>query len=94
MRSAQPIAAKALERWLNSLLSLRSKDLLRIKGIVNVAGRPGPVIIQAVQHLLHPPTSLAQWPDADHDTRIVFITRDIDPAAIEASLDLLRQAQT
>ena len=49
---------------------------------------------QAVQHLLHPPTSLAQWPDGDHDTRIVFITRDIDPAAIEASLDLLRQAQT
>ena len=94
MRTAQPIAAKALERWLNSLLSLRSKDLLRIKGIVHVAGRPGPVIIQAVQHLLHPPTSLAQWPDGDHDTRIVFITRDIDPAAIEASLDLLRQAQT
>ena len=94
MRSAQPIAAKALERWLNSLLSLRSKDLLRIKGIVNVAGRPGPVIIQAVQHLLHPPTSLAHWPDADHDTRMVFITRDIDPAAIEASLDLLRQVQT
>lgn len=92
MRTAQPIPAKALERWLNSLLSLRSKDLLRIKGIVHVAGRPGPVIIQAVQHLLHPPTSLANWPDDDHDTRIVFITRDIAPAAIEASLDLLRQA--
>lgn len=94
MRTSEPIAAKALERWLNSLLSLRSKDLLRIKGIVHVAGRPGPVIIQAVQHLLHPPTSLADWPDEDHDTRIVFITRDIAPAAIEASLDLLRQSKT
>lgn len=91
MRRSQPISARALERWLNSLLSLRSKDLLRIKGIVHVAGRPGPVIIQAVQHLLHPPTSLADWPDADHDTRIVFITRDIAPAAIEASLALLLQ---
>ncbi len=94
MRTAEPITAKALERWLNSLLSLRSKDLLRIKGIVHVAGRPGPVIIQAVQHLLHPSVSLASWPDDDHDTRIVFITRDIAPGAIEASLDLLRQSQS
>lgn len=91
MRIHEPIGATALETWLNSLISLRSRDLLRIKGVVNVAGRPGPVIIQAVQHLVHPATSLAQWPDLDHDTRIVFITRDIPASAIEASLALLRQ---
>jgi G3E family GTPase len=89
MRRTKPIAIKALERWLASLLSLRSQDLLRIKGIVHVEGRPGPLIIQAVQHLVHPVRSLPQWPDSDHDTRLVFITRDIPKAAIEASLDIL-----
>ena len=33
----------------------------------------------------HPPVQLAVWPDADHRSRIVFITRGIDRADLEAS---------
>jgi G3E family GTPase len=82
----EPITYAGLEAWLASLLSLRGKDLLRIKGILNVAGQPGPVVIHAVQHLLHPITRLRRWPDDDRRSRIVFITRNIPSAALRNSL--------
>ena len=59
------------------LATLRGPDLFRVKGLVNVAGHKGPLIVQGVQHLFHPPIELETWPSADHETRIVFITRGI-----------------
>ena len=75
-----------LESWLGSLLSLRGKDLLRIKGILNVVDQPGPVVVHAVQHLLHPISRLRRWPSEDHRSKIVFITRNIPPEALRNSL--------
>jgi len=51
--------------------------LLRVKGILNVKGCRGPVVVQYVQHLAHPPVELQSWPDANRASRIVFITRDV-----------------
>ena len=56
--------------------------MLRVKGIVNVAGEAGPVILQAAQHVIHPPVTLAGWRDDDLGTRIVFITRNITREAV------------
>jgi G3E family GTPase len=75
-----------LESWLGSLLSLRGKDLLRIKGILNVVDQPGPIVVHAVQHLLHPISRLRRWPSEDHRSKIVFITRNIPPEALRNSL--------
>jgi G3E family GTPase len=50
---------------------------LRVKGILNVAGCQGPVIVQYVQHLAHPPAELQSWPDQNRNSRIVFIARKI-----------------
>ncbi len=76
-----------LESWLASLLSLRGEDLLRMKGILNVIGQPGPVVVHAVQHLLHPIARLHRWPSQDHRSKIVFITRNIPSEALRASLN-------
>jgi G3E family GTPase len=57
--------------------------MLRVKGIVNVEGKP--VVVQGVQHIFHPPTLLPAWPDADRRSRLVFITRDIGRVAIADS---------
>ncbi len=81
----RPVSWQALSAWLASIASLRGADFLRLKGIVNVAGRTGPVVIHGVQHVFHPPRELARWPDADRRTRIVFITRNIPKALLEAS---------
>ena len=81
----EPLPWSRFARWLESVASLRGPDLLRVKGIVHVQGRSRPVVIHAVQHVLHPPRELQDWPDADRRSRIVFITRGIAEAALEKS---------
>jgi G3E family GTPase len=84
LRFERPFTWDTLNAALQTLTALRGPDLLRVKGIVNVAGEPGPVILQAAQHVIHPPVTLDAWRDADRSTRIVFITRNIARESVEA----------
>ena len=59
-----------------------------MKALLNVDGDP--VVVRAVQPLIHEPLELARWPDADHRLRLVYITHHMSRAAIENTLDLLR----
>lgn len=82
----EPLRLDALEQWLDTIMMLKGPDLLRIKGIVNVAEMDKPVVIHGVQHVFHPPAVLDAWPSEDRRTRIVFITRDVERATIEDTL--------
>ena len=64
------------------LTALRGPDLLRVKGLINVAGESRPLVVQGVQHLFHPPVALAGWPGSDSASRLVFITRGISREAV------------
>jgi G3E family GTPase len=68
-----PVFAQVMD----TLMSMRGTDLLRVKGFLNVEGCAGPVVVQFVQHLAHPPVELADWPDNNRSSRVVFITRGI-----------------
>ena len=59
-------------------VALRGADLLHVKGLLNVAGCRGPVVVQFMQHLALPPVELQAWPDDDRASRIEFVTRNID----------------
>jgi G3E family GTPase len=83
LRYEKPFTWAAFSQSLEVLTTLRGPDLLRVKGLVNVEGRQGPLVIQGVQHLFHPPIELAGWPSEDKTTRIVFITRGIDRQMVE-----------
>jgi G3E family GTPase len=88
--STTPIPMAALDMFLTLLPSAHGAKLLRMKGIVNVAEHPGrPVVIHGVQHVVHPPVMLERWPDADHRTRLVFITRDLDESFVRRMWDAL-----
>jgi G3E family GTPase len=81
----QPIRAVALTLLLEALAEHCGGDLLRLKGIVNVAESPDrPAVIHGVQHVFHPPAWLDRWPSDDRRTRIVFIGRGLSRAWIEA----------
>ena len=81
----QPLSWNALSSWLGRLRRGAGDDLLRVKGILNLIGENAPVAIHGVHHIFHPPVLLDAWPDSDHRSRIVFITRGIDPGELEAS---------
>ncbi len=78
----KPIEWLGFARAMETLIALRGADLLRVKGILDVAGCRGPVVVQYVQHLAHPPVELETWPDRNHNSRIVFITRNIPQQSI------------
>ncbi|KRQ94081.1 ATP-binding protein [Bradyrhizobium jicamae] len=73
----EPLDWMAVSQWLAYLRSARGEDLLRVKGILNLRGEQSPIVIHGVHHVFHPPVALAEWPDADRRSRIVFITRGI-----------------
>ena len=82
----EPLRLDALEQWFDTIMMLKGPDLLRIKGIVNVADMDKPVVVHGVQHVFHPPAVLDEWPSEDLRTRIVFITRDVERKVIEDTL--------
>jgi G3E family GTPase len=72
------IPAGTLEMFLELLRATYGDRLLRLKGIVKLAEMPEtPVVVHGVQHVFHPTARLERWPDDDHRTRLVFITRDL-----------------
>jgi G3E family GTPase len=90
LSETEPLAWQPFERAMETLIALRGSDLLRVKGFLNVAGCSGPVLVQIVQHLAHPPLELASWPDQDHASRLVFITRNISQDQVWALLRAVR----
>lgn len=84
LRHNRPIQWPALETWLDSVLSLRGDRVLRLKGLVRVAGYDQPVALQGVHHVVHPPVFLEH--DAAPDgSQLVLITRGLSATGLRAS---------
>lgn len=82
------VTRPGLVLWLNLLAGFRGAGLLRVKGIVNVEGRP--VAIHAVQRVISEPVELDDWPDAERRTRLVVIARGMQEADIRATFEAFR----
>ena len=68
------------------LLHTHGENILRVKGLLNVQGVDTPVVINGVQHIIHPPMHLDAWPDEGRQSRVVFIVRGLERTLIEDSL--------
>jgi len=84
----RPMAAGTLDMFLELLRSAHGPKLLRVKGVVRLAEDPErPLVLHVVQHVVHPVAQLDRWPDDDHRTRLVFITRDLEEAFVRRMFD-------
>ena len=83
-----PLPWQGISAWLGMLALTRGESLLRVKGLLNIAGEDRPVVVHGVQHVFHPPTMLAAWPQGhDRRSRLVFVLRDLPRAVVERGLD-------
>jgi G3E family GTPase len=71
--------------WLTMLLHARGREILRVKGLLDVGGK-GPLLVDAVQHVVHPPVHVDSWPDDDRRSRLVLIGHRLDAERLERSL--------
>ena len=83
----RPIRAVVLTLFLEALAEHCGADLLRLKGIVDIAESPDrPVVIHGVQHVFHAPAWLERWPSDDRRSRLVIIGRRIRASWVEVLL--------
>ena len=80
----EPVTIEAFASSLEALSLTQGSSILRVKGIVNTLDRPGmPLVIHGVQHVFHDPVWLDEWPDNDHQTKLVFITKGIERETLD-----------
>ena len=77
MRFAQPVRKALLQHFLATLVELRGKDLLRVKGVVPV--EEGLVLVQGVRHVFD-----RLRPMAKGEAALVFITNGVEQREVEA----------
>jgi G3E family GTPase len=80
-----PLDWTAFGLWLSMLLNAHGDKILRVKGLLALENEAAPVAVHAVQSLVHAPLHLPRWPSADRRTRLVFIARGLDEAAVRRS---------
>ncbi|BDG72433.1 CobW family GTP-binding protein [Roseomonas fluvialis] len=82
-----PLPWQGVSAWLGMLALTRGESLLRVKGLLNIAGEDSPVVVHGVQHVFHPPAMLAAWPQGhDRKSRLVFVLRNLPREVVEQGL--------
>jgi G3E family GTPase len=84
----RPVDWPSFGIWLTMLLHAHGDKVLRVKGILDVVGAVGPVVIHGVQHIVHPPRHLKVWPAGGRVSRLVFIVSNLPEATIRDSFEV------
>jgi len=89
----RPVPWLGFSVTMGRILREHGARILRVKGLMNVAGDLVPRVVHCVQDVAYPAVRLARWPGRgafeDQRGRLVFIVRDLAPggeAAIRAAL--------
>jgi G3E family GTPase len=87
LSSEKPLHGERLTAWLNNLLQVQGPDILRAKGILDIAGDDRRLVFQAV-HMILEGDFQGPWRDGDKRySRLVFIGRNLDEAALRAGFE-------
>lgn len=83
LRFAEPFVWPEFTEAIDVLLATCGDRILRVKGLIHIAGENAPRVVQCVQHMRYPESALPAWPDDDHDSRLVFIVRALAQDIVE-----------
>jgi G3E family GTPase len=86
----EPVSWSGVAAWSRVLVDTLGDRLLRCKGLVQIADSGEVVFLQGVQRVFHAPERLPGWPDEDHRSRLVCITRDVDECELKRTLPALK----
>lgn len=87
LSTTKPIDGQKITRWLNELLAAQGPDILRAKGIIDVAGEERRLVFQAVHMILEGDLQRTWKADEPRFSRLVFIGRNLDEAQLKAGFD-------
>jgi G3E family GTPase len=87
LTSEKPLDGIKVTNWLNTLLQDKGPDILRAKGILDIRGENRRLVFQAV-HMILEGDYQRDWKDGERRySRMVFIGRDLDEAALKAGFE-------
>ncbi len=87
LTSHTPMDGTKVSDWLAELVAKKGQDILRAKGIIDVKGEDRRLVFQAVHMLLEGDLQRPWKANEPRYSRLVFIGRNLDQAALEAAFD-------
>ena len=94
LSSDRPMLAPRIGDWLEKLLTEQGQDILRAKGIIDIEGDERRLVFQAVHMMLEGDFQRPWRPDEQRRSRLVFIGRNLNGAALQAAFDACAAGQT
>jgi G3E family GTPase len=83
LSSDKPMNPEKLLPWVNELTQKQGPDILRLKGIIAFPEEPKRFVIKGVHMIVEGDTQRDRRPDEKRVSRLVFIGKNLDRAALE-----------
>lgn len=87
LTSDRPMDRKKITRWITDLTQNQGENILRAKGIIDIAGNDRRLVFQAVHMVLEGDLQREWKRDEKRISRIVFIGRELDAEALKSSFE-------
>ena len=96
LTSERPMDRKKITRWISDITQNQGQNILRAKGIIDIAGNDRRLVFQAVHMVLEGDLQREWKKDEKRYSRIVFIGRELDATALKTSFEACtaNEAQT
>ena len=82
LKLEKPLDPQKFDAWIGDLSQTKGPDLLRYKGILNLKGMDRRFVLQGVHMIMDGQPTQAWLPDEDRTSRLVFIGKNLDEAAL------------
>ncbi len=93
IRASGGVDDTKVNRWLNTLVADKGRDLLRLKGVLHIAGQNRRFVFHGVHMTLDGRPGRPWKPEDKRLNQIVFIGRNLDGAALRAGFEDCRLSE-